>query len=158
MKFMIEQVAICPADPEAAAQLLKDMGAESWTKDHVSAEGAVYGRVGSNEADLQFNYDLLVGNEFELLHYTDGPNWMAHANRFNSVSHLGMHCSAEELEQWREFFDARGIRVAQEVFTKQHTNPHIAGKRTYNYVIFDTKFILGVDLKFIVRRDVDGAQ
>ena len=47
--------------------------------------------------------------------------------------------------------DERGIKVAQEVFTKSHTNPVIAGKRKYNYVIFDTKEILGVDLKFIVR-------
>jgi hypothetical protein len=34
-----------------------------------------------------------------------------------------------------------------------HTNPVISGKRWYNYVIFDTKEILGVDLKFIVRKE-----
>ena len=62
-----------------------------------------------------------------------------------------MHCSAEELVQWRAFFAERDIPVAQEVFTESHTNPVIAGQRWYNYVIFDTKDILGVDLKFIVR-------
>jgi hypothetical protein len=43
--------------------------------------------------------------------------------------------------------------VAQEVLTQSHTNPVISGKRWYNYVIFDTKDILGVDLKFIVRKE-----
>ena len=45
--------------------------------------------------------------------------------------------------------------MAQEVFTESHTNPVIAGKRSYNYVIFDTREILGVDLKFIVRINKD---
>ena len=53
------------------------------------------------------------------------------------------------------FFANRDIEVAQEVFTDSHTNPVIAGKRSYNYVIFDTKNILGVDLKFIVRINKD---
>src|SRR5690606_13518265 len=90
-------------------------------------------------------------NELEVLHYTDGPSWMdCYAPR---ASHLGMHCTAVELEGWREFFDERDIQVAQEVKTQSHTNPHIAGKRWYNYVIFDTYEILGSDIKFIVRSD-----
>ena len=62
-----------------------------------------------------------------------------------------MHCSAEDLVKWREFFNERKIQVAQEVFTDCHTNPAIAGKRSYNYVILNTYGILAVDLKFIVR-------
>lgn len=153
-KFIIEQVAICPRDADAAIKLLTEIGAADWAKDHVVAEGTIYEDIeGRNEADLAFNYELIQGKEFEVLHYTDGYNWMAHPHRENSVSHLGMHCSAEELIEWRKFFAERGIRVAQEVMTQSHTNPHIAGKRWYNYVIFDTKDILGTDLKFIVRRD-----
>ncbi len=158
MKFMIEQIAICPADPSAAKRLLEDMGAGEWAEDHVVAEGEVFGSPGRNEADLSFNYDLVGGNEFEVLHYTTGINWMDDRESksdfpraTNSVSHLGMHCTSEELDGWREFFKEREIYVAQEVMTESHTNPVIAGKRSYNYVIFDTKEILGVDLKFIVR-------
>jgi hypothetical protein len=66
-----------------------------------------------------------------------------------------MHCSGDDLLKWREFFKERQINVAQEVFTESHTNPVIAGKRSYNYVIFDTREILGVDLKFIVRINKD---
>lgn len=157
MQFRIEQIAICPANPEAAIELLTAIGAAEWAKDHVIANGKVYGQEGRNEADLAFNYNLFGGKEFEVLNYTDGNNWMLHPERTNSVSHLGMHCSAEELVEWRAFFAGRDINVAQEVFTESHSNPAIAGKRWYNYVIFDTKAILGVDLKFIVRLEQPNA-
>jgi hypothetical protein len=156
LKFKIEQVALCPADPDAAIELLTAIGAGDWARDHVCASGSVFGVEAGNEADLNFEYEMLQGaNELEVLQYTKGPNWMdvrpdADPHR---VSHLGMHCSAEELLGWRDFFFNRGIEVAQEVKTSSHTNPHIAGKRWYNYVIFNTHPILGVDLKFIVRHD-----
>ena len=157
MKFTIEQIAIAPRDPEAAKRLLAALGWGEWSEDHVIAEGEVFGAQAKNEADLSFNYegspnssnmdDLL---EFEVLCYTSGRNWMSRQDF--SASHLGMHCTADELVQWRAKFARLGIRVAQEVVTLSHTNPVIAGKRTYNYVIFDTRPILGIDLKFIVRK------
>ena len=156
LKFHIEQVAICPTNAAAAITLLTEMGAVSWAKDHVVADGEVFGQLATNEADLSFNYDLMKGgNEFEVLDYTSGPNWMDCDERRNSVSHLGMHCTDDDLENWQEFFTERGIGVVQEVVTKSHTNPVIDGKRLYNYVIFGTKAILGVDLKFIVRLEPD---
>lgn len=156
--FKIEQVALCPADPAAAIELLTAMGAGAWAKDHVTAEGSVFGDHGrENSAELAFEYDMLKGaNELEVLHYTSGANWMAAHGP--SVSHLGMHCSAEELAEWRTFFAARGIGVAQEVNTQLHTNPVIANSRRYTYVIFDTRAILGTDVKFIVRRNIGDLQ
>lgn len=151
MKFFIEQVALCPTNPQAAKKLLTEMGAVTWHEDHVEAEGHVFGCYSCPEANLSFNYEILGAKELEILHYETSDNWIAAGNRANTVSHLGMHCSAEELVKWREFFAARDIQVAQEVMTRSHTNPVIAGKREYNYVIFDTKHILGVDVKFIVR-------
>ena len=150
MKFTIEQIAISPKDPIAAKRLLADMGATKWHEDTVKADGVVFAEEGSNEAQLSFNYDLCPDKEFEVLHYTSGRNWIEGQN---AVSHLGMHCTAAELKDWVSFFAVRGIKVAQEVFTQNHTNPAIAGKRRYHYVIFDTRAILGVDLKFIVRLD-----
>lgn len=153
MKFSIEQIAICPKDPLKAKEFLAEIGAVEWAEDHVTAKGAVYGEIGRNEADLSFNYSIFDGKEFEVLHYTDGDNWMNRPARENSVSHFGMHCTADQLLEWRKFFAERGVNVAQEVFTESHTNPVIAGKRLYNYIIFDTKEVLGVDLKFIVRME-----
>lgn len=149
-KFNIEQVALNPRDPVRAIEFLTKIGMGDWARDHVVANGEVFGEAGRNEADLAFNYEgLNNARELEVLHYTEGKNWMR-AHDY-SVSHLGMHCTAEELKEWREFFKAEGVSVAQEVITESHTNPVIAGKRRYNYVIFDTRDILSVDLKFIVR-------
>lgn len=154
--FLIEQVAIYPRDPEAAKALLSAMGLDDWVVDHVSASGLVYGTKGENEADLSFNYQGLGrGKELEVLHYTTGPHWMKKWFRPKyRASHLGMHVTEQELEDWRVIFREQGIPVAQEVRTSSHTNPFIAGKRKYHYVIFDTYPILGIDIKFIVRHDV----
>jgi hypothetical protein len=152
MKFLIEQIALNPPFPERAIKFLSKLGANEWARDHVIAVGQVFGLPARNEANLAFNYDILdTARELEVLDYTNGPNWVEH--RPAGVSHLGMHVSDLELVKWREFFEEEGIGIAQEVMTLSHTNPYIAGKRTYNYVVFDTYHILGVDLKFIVRHD-----
>lgn len=157
MKFQIEQIAICPRDPDAARAFLSAIGLDLWVEDHVVARGEVFASgPETNEADLSFNYQAtpedLKPLELEILNYTAGRNWMdAHGP---SVSHLGMHCTAEELVKWREKFAALGVGIAQEVITQSHTNAHIKESRRYNYVIFDTRDILGVDLKFIVRLPV----
>jgi hypothetical protein len=158
LKFKIEQLAIVPVNRDAAFKLLNAMGAGEWAQDHVVASGEVFGLEGRNEANLAFDYELLSeAKEFEVLNYTSGPNWMdlrsgADPHR---ASHLGMHCTEEELEEWRKFFKAHGHAVAQEVFTESHTNPVIKDERRYHYVIFDTYYPLGIDIKFIVRRPVD---
>lgn len=151
-QFQIEQVALHPKDPKAAIRLLNEMGAGQWADDVVMATGSVHGSTPeTNVADLAFEYDMLKGaNELEVLHYKAGKSWMGNQNR---VSHLGMHCSAEELEEWKDFFHKRGYKIAQEVKTDYHSNPVIAGKRWYHYCIFDTHEVLSVDVKFIVRRD-----
>lgn len=153
MNFKIEQIAICPPDPEKALKLLSEMGADKWVDDIVVAQGSVRGEKGlANVAHLSFNYDLLApdeGGEFEILHYMAGKNWMAGNFR---VSHLGVHCNKDELRQWKTFFSNRQIPIVQEVKTLSHNNPAITGKRTYHYCIFGTWEVLGVDLKFIVRQ------
>jgi hypothetical protein len=154
MKFKIEQVALHPIDPFAAIHLLTEMGAGDWARDVVVATGVVHSQPGcTNIAQLNFEYEMLdnPASELEVLSYEAGNNWMQGQNR---VSHLGMHCTESELAEWREFFAARGIPVAQEVNTVSHSNPVIAGKRKYNYVIFDTHEILSVDIKLIVRHDI----
>lgn len=157
LHFKIEQIALCPKNPTLAKELLADLGLSEWFHDTVVADGEVFGQAGDSTANLAFNYQAGNGRdngadkplELEILHYTDGANWM----QFNpkSVSHLGMHCTEEELDKFRAYFDSKDIRIAQEVQTQSHTNPAIATSRRYRYVIFDTREILGVDLKFIVR-------
>lgn len=152
MQFKIEQIALAPRDPKAARKLLEAIGAVKWVEDTVVADGEVQGSSAINKALLQFNYDMFDGKELEILNYQNGPNWLT--RRPYCVSHLGMHTTAEDLVRWRDFFASRGIKVAQEVYTVSHTNPFLLKTgRKYHYVIFDTFEILGVDLKFIVRRE-----
>jgi len=155
MEFQIEQVALAPRDPEAARELLKALGATEMVIDHVQATGEVFGQRADNAAELSFDYQLLKGGELEILAYEGGPNWLDLRNDADPhrASHLGMHCTEDELKRWKRFFNSRGIGIAQEVHTLTHTNPHIAGKRWYHYCIFNTYPILGIDLKLIVRID-----
>ena len=153
--FKIEQIAINPRDRVKAKELLIALGLATWVEDHVVATGVVFDSDElTNEADLSFNYDAFDGKEFEILSYTAGSSWLddSEHDRSNSVTHLGMHVTEPELDAYREFFEERGIDVAQEVNTLSHTNPYLnENGRKYHYCIFDTKPILGVDLKFIVR-------
>lgn len=159
-KFFVEQIALCPKDPKAAMTLLLALGLNDWVSDHVTASGVVFGDSCTNEADLRFNYQVTrkpksTPLELELLTYTSGGNWMYASQP--RVSHLGMHCTEEELLEWKAKFELLGIGIAQEVFTDAHTNAHLLKLgRKYHYTIFDTYDILGVDLKFIVR--IDAAQ
>jgi hypothetical protein len=156
LSFRIEQIAIAPKNSKAAIALLAALGLTDWVKDTVSARGEVRGVDGAyNAAELSFNYQAAPDDgklEFEVLDYKVGPNWLA--GKAQSVSHLGMHCTDEELEEWRKVFEQHKIGVAQEVKTEAHSNPAIKDSRRYHYVIFDTRHILGVDLKFIVRHDI----
>jgi hypothetical protein len=164
-RFQIEQIALVVADTPAAKALLSKLGLNDWVVDTVVAKGEVFGDTDENTANLHFNYQAGNGGdhhadkplELEVLEYTKGPNWMElNESARNSVSHLGMHVTAAELQEYRLFFHEQEIAVAQEVVTQSHTNAHIADSRRYNYVIFDTRDLIGVDLKFIVRLNVDG--
>lgn len=157
MQFKIQQLALV-LNPELeweAMLFLKDCGISDWVRDNVKAYGSVRGNSAENVADLQFNYAAFDGNELEILRYVEGRNWIGDGP---TVSHLGMHVTEDELMQWRRLMAKHDIRVAQEVWTEKHTNPRIADCRRYHYVIFDTRYLIGVDMKFIVRRIIDEAE
>ena len=155
MKFKIEQIAINPPNSKKAKKLLEEIGFAATIEDIVRAEGEVFGEKAQNTAELSFAYQQNDSPlEFETLRYIQGNNWLEdnYLVREGSVSHIGMHVNADELEKWKNFFLERNISIAQEVKTVNHTNEFlISSGRKYHYVIFDTREILGVDLKFIVR-------
>lgn len=158
-KFKIEQIALCPHRTlsHAAMELLEAIGLTDWTLDEVAAVGHVKDQPSmvTNVAHLAFNYQALTdARELEILDYRSGRSWMDGIR--GQASHFGMHVSREELDEWKAFFTDRGIGIAQEVDTLSHTNPFlIQTGRKYHYCIFDTRMILGVDLKFIVRVESD---
>jgi hypothetical protein len=157
MKFKIEQIALAISQTREAEALalLAALGITEWTHDTVTAKGDVLAdKDVTNVAALSFNYTALSeARELELLRYREGRNWL----QFDlqpRVSHLGMHVTEWELAEFRALLEQEHhLMLAQEVFTQQHTNPAIAGKRWYHYVIYKAVHLIGVDLKFIVRRD-----
>ena len=161
MQFTVEQIALfpLPGRREIALELLSLLGfthGKPWVTDTVEARGEVWGRPARSTGQLAFAYQALTKPlEIEVLAYDEySPNWME-AVPLPAVSHLGMHCSSAELDAWNEKMTALHIGIAQTVITDSHTNPAIAGTRRYNYVIYDTRAIIGVDLKFIVRYDAE---
>lgn len=175
MQFKIEQVALAPAFTNRALRLLQRIGLGDFVADTVVAEGRVFNEPAENTALLRFNYAAdrnFIGNtpkpagsttplELEVLTYVKGPNWVdairvnMDAPAMSMVSHFGMHVTEEELEQFHAIMVSEGVEIAQEVNTKSHTNEHIANSRRYHYRIYATRHILGVDLKFIVRKSID---
>jgi len=150
-RFPVDQVAIYAPHPEKLISLLRDLGCDEWFHDRVSAHGEVFERKSGNVADLAFNYQLIPGVEFEVLSYREGGNWIEAigAERTNGLSHLGVH--VEDLDGAVRFMEAQGYKIAQQVTTQSHTNPHIANSRRYEYVIFDSRDQIGFDLKLIKR-------
>lgn len=155
---------------------MKDLGLDQWIVDTVSAEGLTrpYVKGGRelkndvgpseevsllacrNEAQLNFNYQVDNGAkplEFEILDYKRGLNWLG-TIRDATVSHFGMHCQESDLLEIEAIMTKHGCKIAQDVRTVSHTNPAIKDTRRYHYVIFNTREILGTDLKFIVRRNI----
>lgn len=149
--IQVTQIAIYNENPRKLIENLKHFGLTDWVEDIVEAEGEVWGKPSRNKAELFFNYQL--GNfELEILHYVEGPNWLTSRNLdplSSSLSHLGVH--VEDVEAIKKAMG--NIEIAQEVFTKSHSNPAIKDIRSYQYVIFNTWKIFGFDFKIIKRID-----
>ncbi len=155
--FKIEQIAFAAKDPAAVIRRYEDIGLDEWQYDHVVASGTVFGAKAENEADLAFNYQL--GYELEILKYTAGYNWHLHRPEPPStdifLSHQGMHVDHTEMLAFKRMMEGFEIQIAQELYTKSHTNPHIKDERRYHYVVFDSHKHFGFDLKLIERLNLD---
>lgn len=166
MKFYIDQLSLAPNNPAAAKALLSEMDAQTtqWHHDLVRAHGHVHGFDATQLAEHSFHYGFSHDKrdpghwplEVEVVQRVEGSDWLG-ANT-PTVASIGMRCSDEELTAWRLFFERRRIPVAQEFVTATHTNPALAKKgRRYRHVVFNTRAILGVDVKFTVRLNSEGA-
>ena len=169
MKFQIEQLALGFATSELAEKgmkILQALGLTEWSEDEVVSLGHVEKVSGLSShptvGNLRFNYQSTDSDtrrkplELEVLNYETGPNWLAkYLNSLPLVSHIGMHCDQAELLEWKKIFSNLKVEIAQEVWTIGHTNKLIAGKRRYHYCIFNTRKHIGVDVKFIVRHDIE---
>jgi hypothetical protein len=152
VKFQIEQIALMAPtieDRDKAARFLEACGLTDWICDRVHAIGNVKDVYNcANTAQLWFNYQAQPQRELELelLAYESGPNWLD-AHQVPVASHIGMHCTEGELEAWDRLINSFGIRKVQDVWTQKHERT----AQKYHYAIYDTRALIGVDMKFIVR-------
>lgn len=166
-QFKLEQVAIsvAPKFRETAFKLLAELGMTDWAHDLVVAQGSVGADAGqTNVGALAFNYqagDIGKPVEFEVLQYQAGENFVDRAKSITDsaaiTTHFGMHVDEVQLSIVRRIMSRYSIRTSQEVETVSHTNPVIRDSRRYKYVIFATRDLLGIDLKFIVRKELPTA-
>lgn len=151
-RMRIDQIAFFGADaPELKKKLAAIFGDPNWIEDHVCGGGTVGGESAENEANLSFSEEL-CSTQFEVLDYTEGPNWLAYKDEPHGLAHLGAH--VEDIEYWREHLEGLGYPVIQELITTAHTNAAIRDHRRYHYLIFDTREDLGFYLKLIQRLEV----
>lgn len=158
----VEQVAMYVPNMDKAKANYARLGLTNWVDDTVTGEAKVaYGgncKNGLNVAHLSFNYDL--GFELELIRYMNGPNWH-HANgriREDGLpydllpfpSHMSWH--VEDMAASKARILEAGFKIAQEVHTINHTNPYLMSNgRKFNYCVFETRTLLGWDIKLIER-------
>jgi hypothetical protein len=155
-----DQVAFYVPSIEDAKRNYRILGCTEWTDDVVTAVGTVGKEKDcTNVARLAFNYQL--NTELELIRYSAGRNWHQEANGRPHVgedgscaaafmSHMSYHVENmyDEVSRLTKF----GFKVVQDVKTISHTNQYLLSTgRKYNYVIFDTRAMLGFDLKLIKR-------
>jgi hypothetical protein len=148
--YFIEQVALACKNPDKLKHALRVIGLTEWATDEVVTRGRVFGGdVVETPATLNFNYQL--GNfEFELLTYhNEDDNWLGRHEQEAGLSHMGLH--VPDIDAAVALLVEAGYKIAQEVRTISHTNPHIKDSRRYRYMILDTREHFGFDLKLIQR-------
>lgn len=159
----IDQLAIYTQDPKSTRDLLGVLfGMTEWVQDIAVGSGEVYGTYHRTIAgDLSFNYQ--TGIEIEVLHYVTPDHWHSARARMAAeymtpglfVSHIGVH--VDDMAEARKVYERAGWRVAQEVHTFTHTNPYLKERgRTFHYVVWDSRGIIGFDLKLIQRIEKAG--
>lgn len=139
--MQMNQVAIAFTTDEARENIKKALNLtnERWVKDTVKSEVTVRGRhgalvAGENVAELEFCM-AMGGQQFELIRYKSGPNWIDEAARIGAtlpmIAHVGFH-----LEDGEDWPPAELVgELVQEAYTKEHSNKEV-GERRYHYRVY----------------------
>jgi len=168
-----DQLAIATRFPST---LMKWIGGSTWSHDHAYSRAVVAGYPEPKEVEFKlfYNYEQDIPfKELELIQFLSLHNFHSVSNRGISplglyapslyeklgsmgvdmpfISHLGIHCTEEEGKDWRFHLGQRDIHPVWEDTSYKHTNPIIAGKRTYHNIIFGSREALGFDFKACIR-------
>lgn len=156
--FTFDQTALAVPSVSAAVKELMARGLLTWIRDTVHATHLYAPGLGERfTVHLAFNYDLVAGQEFELIQLTQGKS-VQFGPRTNmamglpALSHFGYHVQEQEpdkldaLESELRTLVASGLRVTQLSQTLEHTGT----QRRYRYAFVDVP-VLGAPVKIIQR-------
>lgn len=109
------------------------------------------------QAHMFFNYTVMP-MEFEVLHYSAGDHRYSKAAQAAAaesaaapnpfLSHFSVYTENLEREAG-ELANVLGFGPYYKFTTEGHTNPRVKGKKRFTETIFDTRGLIGADLKFI---------
>lgn len=149
-KLKFHQVAIYCWNPLLQVQWWEDNGFGDWHFDQALLVGQDRGVQVSKKATMAFNYDIMP-LELEYVSYHGPRNSVD--ERSGSVpflSHLSTIVEDVDDEMGR-IEKETGLRPYHQFVTEGHTNPKVKFKKRFKEAIYDTRFVLGFDIKLIQR-------
>lgn len=155
LKF--HQVAIYCLDIDAAVARWIRMGYKNWSHDHALLDGIDRGDVILKRARMAFNYDILP-LELEYVSYMGPRNLRDQRDGSEPfLSHLSTMVEDVDETAARLLADF-GLAPYHQFVTRNHSNPHVKGKKRFKEAIYDTTPMLGFDIKLIQRVPWDYGQ
>ena len=143
--YQFHQIAIYAANQDNAVDFYKEMGHTDWIEDFAILHGWLDGELVETKAHIQFNYDIMP-MELEFLTYM-GPNRHTAQGRDGVVpfiSHMSVYTD--------DVFDVAmnmPMKPYHRFVTRDHMNPGVRDKKRFIECIYDTRNVLGYDIKFI---------
>lgn len=148
LKF--HQVAIYMLDMDAAISRWGRLGYPNWSRDNAVLDGIDRGVRVKKRARMAFNYDIMP-LELEYVSYM-GPRNQRDLRDGSQpfLSHLST--MVEDVDEVAaRLLDEHGLSPYHQFVTRDHTNPHVQGKKRFKEAIYDTSMLLGFDIKLIQR-------
>lgn len=156
------QVAICVPHIANHIDLMKNLndclGFDMYS-DSLRMKGDINGMVADVDLLLSFNHDLFDNTELEYITSANMTHWHHDLARNNGykpfLSHFGAYLDEEEFDSVVADLVERGYKMIQNTESYNHSNKRAGDEdessRHYNDVIFDTRLIMGFNIKLTKR-------
>ena len=162
LQYQFHQVAIFCPDHGAkdAMDLYKTFGFKRWIEDSAELKGFLHGDPVVTKARMYFGYSV-IGGELEFLEYEGPSRHQGSEGRGRSpyISHMSAYVD-DVRTTVSDVYIVTGRVPYHRFITQNHTNPAVAGKKRFIEAIYDTRELIGYDLKFIqkVPHEFDDAE
>lgn len=155
------QIAIYTTRIDDSVGELFNMGFKDWSFDTATLEGYHFGVDTKIKATMAFNYQFLGGRELEYVSYVGHPEprfWQkeewggltrpAALGEDTFISHMSSYVT--DLEESIKDVERKYKMVPFHMFvTSNHSNPAVAGRKFFKEAIYDTRKIIGFNVKLI---------